>query len=94
VPARWDELLHAQRLDGKAKRLHRWPLDELPDGAMLAGEGTAYAVRRRALLPWTSQGYGAPVPRPRGHHVDVLTPPAILAVLAAGYRPLWHRSAR
>ena len=32
-------------------------------------------------------------PRPRGGTVDVLTPPAILAVLAAGYEPRWHLSA-
>src|SRR6478672_1151716 len=29
-----DERLHAERLDGRAKRLHRRPLDDLPDGAM------------------------------------------------------------
>ena len=40
-----DEVLHAERLDGKAKRLHRRKLDELPDGAMIALDGDAYAVR-------------------------------------------------
>jgi hypothetical protein len=44
-------------------------------------------------LRWTPQGYGARKKRPQGAAVDVLTPPAILAVLSAGYRPHWHPSA-
>jgi hypothetical protein len=50
-------------------------------------------LRGDALLPWSFSGYGAPRPRPRGVEVDVLTPPAIVAALSAGYRPHWHRSA-
>ena len=37
-----DAVLHRERLDGRAKRLHPlpMPLDELPDGAMVqAGDG-------------------------------------------------------
>ena len=30
---------------------------------------------------------------PRGITTDVMTPPAIVAALAAGYRPYWHPSA-
>jgi hypothetical protein len=93
IAAAMDKLLHAERLDGKGKRLHRRLIDGLPDGAMIAREGEAYAVRGNRLLPWTPAGYGAAVPRPRGMAVDVLTPPSILAVLSAGYRPLWHASA-
>jgi hypothetical protein len=90
--ATMDAVLHAERLDGKAKRLHRRALDALPDGAMIALDGAAYAVRGRSLLRWAPDGYLQAVPRPRGT-VDVLTPPAILAVLVRGYRPLWHPSA-
>jgi hypothetical protein len=85
-----DEVLHAERLDGKAKRLHRAKIDNLPDGAMIAMDGEAYAVRGKHLLPWTPRGYRPPVPRPRGMTVDVLTPPSMLTVLKAGYEPLWH----
>jgi hypothetical protein len=91
-----DTVLHAQRLDGRAKRRHRVALDDLPDGAMIAliGHGDrALAVRGNALLPWTASGYGRPQGRPRGIAVDLLTPPAIVAALAAGYRPHWHPSA-
>jgi hypothetical protein len=88
-----DEILHAERLDGKAKRLHRRAIDALPDGAMIACDGQALAVRGKKLLPWTPAGYGPRVPRPRGKTVDVLTPPSILAVLSGGYTPLWSQSA-
>jgi hypothetical protein len=91
-----DRVLHAQRLDGRAKRRHRLPIDDLPDGAFLtlADEpGQAFAVRGASLLPWTSVGYSVRRPRPRGIVVDVLTPPAIVAALANGYRPHWHPSA-
>jgi hypothetical protein len=87
-----DAVLHGERLDGRTKRTHRRPLDDLPDGVMIARDGAAFAVRRGFLLPWTPSGYGRKQKRPGGA-VDVLTPPAILAVLKAGYRPQWHPSA-
>jgi hypothetical protein len=91
--AAMDELLHAERLDGKTKRLHRRKIDTLPDGTMIAVGGDAFAVQGTQLLRWTPSGYAETRRRPRGIQVDVLTPPAILAVLARGYRPLWHPSA-
>jgi len=88
-----DDTLHRERLRGRAKRLHRRNIEALPDGAFVALDGAVFAVRGKALLRWTPQGYGARKKRPRGAAVDVLTPPAILAVLSAGYRPHWHPSA-
>ena len=88
-----DSVLHAERLDGKAKRTHRRNLDSLPDGAMIALDGEVFAVRDKHLLPWTPSGYSASKPRPRNLEVDVLTPPSILSVLGRGYAPLWHPSA-
>jgi hypothetical protein len=88
-----DEVLHAERLSGKEKRTHARALDGLPDGAMIALEGDAFAVRGGHLLRWTPSGYADRRARPRGIEAQVLTPPSILAVLAGGYRPLWHRSA-
>jgi hypothetical protein len=89
-----DVVLQAQRLDGRAKRRHRAKLDALPDGAMIVLENDApLAVRGDALLPWSFSGYGAPRPRPRGVEVELLTPPAMVSVLSAGYRPHWHPSA-
>ena len=88
-----DKILHAERLDGKAKRSHRGKLDTLPDGAMILLDGQAFAVRGSRLLRWTSSGYSQSHSRLQGITVDVLTPPSILAVLRRGYAPLWHPSA-
>jgi hypothetical protein len=88
-----DTVLHAERLDGRAKRRHRRAIDALPDGAMIAFDNGAYAVRGQYLLRWSPSGYDKRRARPQGLQVDVLTPPAILSVLAKGYAPLWHPSA-
>ncbi len=85
-----DNILHAERLDRKVKRIHRRDIDTLPDAAMIAIDGAAFAVRGGSLLRWAQTGYAETASRPRAVTVDVLTPPSILAVLQRGYRPLWH----
>jgi hypothetical protein len=92
-----DRVLHAERLDGRAKRRHRLPLDDLPDGAVLVladAPGVGLAVSGTWLLRWTPTGYTERRLRPRGLVAEVLTPPGVLAALAGGYRPRWHQSAR
>jgi len=89
-----DKALHSERLNGKSKRTHRRALDTLPDGAMIALDSEAFAVRGKNLLRWTPSGYAGKRARPCGFVVDVLTPPSILTVLTRGYAPLWHPSAR
>jgi hypothetical protein len=89
-----DRVLHAQRLNGKAKRLHALPIDSLPDGAVIALSHAAWALRGDRLLRWSPQGYDDWRARPQGIDVAVLTPPAILAALDAGYPPRWHESAQ
>jgi hypothetical protein len=93
--AEMDAVLHAERLDGRAKRRHQRHLDVLPDGTivMLPEAPQPLAVSGDFLLAWTHFGYAETRPRPRGIAVEMLTPPAIAAVLAAGYRPQWHPSA-
>jgi len=91
--AAMDAVLHGERLAGQAKRMHRRSIDELPDGAMVAMGGDVFAVRDQRLLRWTPTGYAGAQACPRRIEVDVLTSPAILAVLSRGYRPLWHASA-
>jgi hypothetical protein len=88
-----DEVLHHERLNGRAKRLHRGAIDALPDGAFVALDGEPFCILGDVLLHWTPQGYDRRIPRPHGPAVDVLTPPTILAVLSAGYAPRWHASA-
>lgn len=94
--AEMDVILQAERLAGRAKSTHRLAIDELPDGAAIAmpgQEGEAAMLRAGKMLRWTSKGYVPAARRAKAGNVDVLTPPSILAVLKAGYRPLWHPSA-
>jgi hypothetical protein len=88
-----DDALHNERLRGRTKRLHTRAIDGLPDGTFVALNDAAYALRGDALLRWSPGGYDARSKRLRGTKVDVLTPPAIVAVLSAGYVPHWHPSA-
>lgn len=88
-----DDVLHAERLDGRRKRRHARNINTLPDGVMVVRGDEAYAVRGAELLRWTSQGYDTSLPRPDGGSVEVLTPPSILAALKAGYPPSWHPGA-
>ena len=84
-----DEALHRERVEGRMKRVWRARLGDLPEGAMIARDGRAYAVRGTALAPWSFAGYGAPLPLEPDTVADVLTPPSTVAALAAGYRPIW-----
>ena len=84
-----DAVLHRERLADLPGRHSLRSLAELPDGAMVERNGRPYAVRGAALLPWSFLGYGAAEPRPADEKTRVLTPPAIVAALAAGYRPRW-----
>jgi hypothetical protein len=88
-----DAVLHRERLYGRGKRLCERAFDQLPDGAMITMEGRAYAVSGGALMPWRFEGYGPARERPRIGVAQVLTPPSILRVLAAGYRLRWASAA-
>lgn len=87
-----DVVLQAERLDGRAKRTYTMRMDDLPDGAFVVVDDAAHAVRGAHLLRWRESGYVEKIARPGGEAV-VLTPPSIVGVLAAGYRPQWHPSA-
>jgi hypothetical protein len=89
-----DEALDRERRDKKARRLWRARLGDLPDGAMIARDGRAHALRAGALLPWSFGGYGAPAALDPDAAADVLTPPSTVAALARGYRPLWAEALR
>jgi hypothetical protein len=91
-----DLVLQSERLDGRAKRTHAMPIDALPDGAFVALKSAphiAYAIRASHLLRWSENGYLEKIARPPRIEADVLTPPSIIGVLAAGYSPRWHPSA-
>ena len=90
-----DLVLQAERLDGRAKRTRDMPMSDLPDGAFLTLQdkpNVSFAVRGSHLLRWHETGYAEKIARPR-EMANVLTPPSIVSVLAAGYQPQWHPSA-
>jgi hypothetical protein len=90
-----DRVLHDERLAGRSKRLHP-SMPVLPDGTFvtLSSEaGSAFAVRGALLLRWSHDGYTEVRTLADAPVAAVVTPPAIVAVLAAGYVPRWHPSA-
>lgn len=95
--AELDERLHAERLDGRQRRLHTLPFARLADGAFVLEDGRPWLVLGRELLAWSPAGYGERRPRPAGK-AAAITPPTTLAVLGAGWDgalvPLLHETAR
>jgi hypothetical protein len=90
-----DRRMHSDRLSAPGlKRTYSERLDQLPDAAMVELEGHPWLVLGPNLLAWHSGGYGE-VRKKRGPlEVIVLTPRATVEVLAAGYKPVLHESAK
>lgn len=95
-----DIRLHAERWVSKNVRTPapRVRPAALPDGTMVAlqqnGEArTAWLVLSGTLRPWSFVGYGPALPIADIDTVELITAPAAVAVLQAGYRPSLHPSA-
>ncbi len=93
-----DARLHGERVDPatRAQRRHTTDCDDLPHGAFVIHDGAPHLVLGDQLLRWTPAGYDEATPRPRGAHVELITPPSLVAVLRAGWEPvvpLLHPSA-
>ena len=86
-----DAILHRERIDGRAKRTHRDDASGLPDGAYVAFDGAAWLVYGKHLYAWSDAGYTSRRTIFEGA-IDVLTPPAIVTLLRAGYEPAIHSS--
>jgi hypothetical protein len=92
-----DTRLHGERLaaGGPLIDLDKEVIDALPDGAMIFQGERTFAKRGPALKAWTFRGWADDW----GYHdlalsdIWLLTPPATVEVLRAGYRPVWHPSA-
>ena len=91
-----DARLHAERLDGRERRLHAVAGERLPDGAFVLLDDRPWLVLDDALLAWTPAGYAERRARPRGGLIAI-TPPTLLDVLRSGWSdglvPLLHSSA-
>ena len=85
-----DAVLHEERIERGRKRLHALPgpVDELPDGAVIAAAGEAYTIAGGRAFRWSETGYEATNAIPRADRL--VTPPSTLLALRAGYRPLLH----
>jgi hypothetical protein len=96
-PRAWeiDARLHAERVESRSRRQLTRPasVGGLPDGAMVLHGGEPALVRCPFVLPWSFTGYGSPIAVGPNTSVELLTPPATVAAIAAGYRPLVHPSA-
>jgi hypothetical protein len=80
--------LHGERIvrGTHRRRLHQIPWADLPDGAFVRlDEAKAALVVGDALREWSHTGYGASRKRPRSGTATVITPPASVAALRAGY---------
>ena len=88
-----DEVLHAERLDGRRKRRHALtsPAADLPDGALILQDSAPHLILGGLARPWSPSGYGAPAAALNS--AQLITPPSTLAVLKDGYAPMIHPSA-
>jgi hypothetical protein len=93
--AELDAVLHHERVESRTRRQRTTIQDlaGLPDGAMVRFDGRPALVLGKHVLPWSWEGYGEPLRPPGLREVEVLTPPANLVVLQAGFAPLLHPSA-
>ena len=88
--------LHGERLvpGTHRRRLHDLSWADLPDGTFALIDETPAVIVGDHLTDWTSGGYGRRRPRPNHGTAAVLTPPATVAALRAGYEPQIDASAR
>ncbi|MGZ9721995.1 hypothetical protein [Rhizobium miluonense] len=87
---RMDTVLHAERIERSAKRLHHLTglLDDLPDGTVVARGDGAFTLRGGYAYRWTNEGYAPPQIL---NGADwLLTPPSTVMALRAGYVPVFH----
>lgn len=91
-----DRRLHAERLvqGTHRRRLHTRSWPELPDGSFVVVDQRPSLVLGDAVVRWTEHGYRPAVRRPAAGQVEVITPPASIAALTAGYPVQIHSTAR
>jgi hypothetical protein len=84
-----DARLHGERLVRRTRtqRLHETAWSEVPSGAFVLVDDEPHLVSAEGLVRWTTTGYADARRRPRRGTAVVLTPPASVAALRAGYVP-------
>jgi hypothetical protein len=91
-----NQRLHSERIvrGTHRRRVHPMLWSDLPEGVFVVLDGAPALVLDAAVVPWTVAGYATPRVKPPNGLVDVLTPPATVAVLRAGYPVQIDASAR
>jgi hypothetical protein len=87
-----DDRLHAERLavpGNVGRELEAASIADLPDGAMIAIDGKPYALRDGRSVAWDFAGYLDSSAISALKAASLITPPTTVAVLQAGYRPVW-----
>lgn len=88
-----DTPLHAQRwLSAPEVTRPAIRFEEAPDGAMFLHGEALIAKRNGEALVWSFEGYQPTTAA--AAELESVTPANTLAVLAAGFRPVWHPSAQ
>jgi hypothetical protein len=81
-----DRVLHEERRIGRLKRLHRMRMEDLPDHTMVVAPDGPAVIRGQEVELWRFAGRRKKISRSTlPFLVDVLTPPAIITCLRAGY---------
>lgn len=79
---------------GSDRRLWTAVSNDLPDGSVVVGEtGEARLIRGECTWAFSFDGWQQPRPRTPGVTVEVITPPASVAALCHGFKPVLHPSA-
>jgi hypothetical protein len=88
-----DAVLHRERVARSRRQVTRtMDAGRLPDGVMIRAAAGIGLLVGGQLWPWSPTGYSAAGTSLSGP-VEVLTPPAIIAAIAAGYQPMVHPTA-
>lgn len=91
-----DERLHNERFaSSRTSRPLVSPIeiDRLPDGTVLRADNMHVAKSRGELLTWRFTGYAGRMSDSVFRSLEIVTPATTIAVLRAGYEPVWHTSA-
>ena len=88
-----DLTLHSERLANSTRSVFIQPVRVLPDGTMIDWQNSPALVMSGSIFRWTPDGYTAPQTPPPTASATVITPPSIVAVLAAGFQPRIHPTA-
>ena len=90
-----DRMLHAARVTRTRQHVrHQVPIGGLPDGTFICHDGAPHLIWQSHLLRSDGGSYTACLPRPARGTATVLTPAPTVAVLAQGYEPDIHPTAR